>query len=432
MIERYSLPKMTAIWSQENKFQQMLNVELAICKAWNHEGKISDEDLNMIVTKSKFQIDRIKEIEKITHHDVIAFVSNVAENIGEEGRFIHMGATSSDILDSGLALQMKEAVALLIDDLETFSSICKAKALKYKSLLTIGRTHGIHAEPTSFGLKFALWYSLTQQNIKRLKEVENEVIQAKLSGAVGNFTSTKPSIEAFALKDLGLTPAPIATQIIQRDIHAHLISTIALIGSCFEQFATEIRNLQRTEVNEASEPFGKGQKGSSAMPHKKNPIISERVCGMSRVLRGYSVTALENIALWHERDISHSSAERIIIPDSTTLLDYLIQKFSHVIEFLNINEEQIEKNLWLTHGVFASQKVLTILINNGFSREDAYALVQKSAFTAFTNKVSFQEVLKKTPEITENIPFEKINELFAPKSYMTNVDFIYERIGIDV
>ena len=432
MIERYSLPKMNSIWSQENKFQQMLNVELAICKAWNNDGKISDKDLNAIITKSKFQVDRIKEIENVTHHDVIAFVSNVAENIGVEGRFVHMGATSSDILDSGLALQMKEAVDLLIKDLETFSSICKLKAIKYKSLLTIGRTHGIHAEPTSFGLKFALWYSLTQQNIKRLKEVQGEVIQAKLSGAVGNFSSTKPSIENFALKDLGLIPAPVATQIVQRDIHANLVTTIALIGSCFEQFATEIRSLQRTEVNEASEPFGKGQKGSSAMPHKKNPIISERVCGISRVLRGYSVTALENVALWHERDISHSSAERIIIPDSTILLDYLIQKFSHVIEFLNVNEEQIEKNVWLTYGVFASQKVLTILINNGFSREDAYAIVQKSAFKAFTDKISFQEVLKKTPEITKNIPVEKIDELFAPESYMEHVDFIYERVGIDV
>ena len=366
MISRYSLPKMSHIWSEENKFHQMLQVELAICKAWNKEGKISDQELFTILQKASFQIDRIKEIEAVTHHDVIAFITNVAENIGPEGRYVHMGATSSDILDTGLALQLKESVDCLLEDLHQFASVCKQKAIDTKDILTIGRTHGIHAEPTSFGLKFALWYSITNQNIKRLQSIREEVIQAKLSGAVGNFINTNPTIERIALEELGLIAAPVATQIVQRDIHAHYVSTLALIGSCFDQFATEIRHLQRSEVGEAQEPFGKGQKGSSAMPHKKNPILSERVCGLARILRGYSVAALENIALWHERDISHSSAERVILPDSSIALDYLVQKFIQVVDGLVLHPDRIADNLWLTHGVFASQKVLTLLVKKGF------------------------------------------------------------------
>ncbi len=432
MISRYSLPKMSHIWSEENKFHQMLQVELAICKAWNKEGKISDQELFTILQKASFQIDRIKEIEAVTHHDVIAFVTNVAENIGPEGRYVHMGATSSDILDTGLALQLKESVDCLLEDLHQFASVCKQKAIDTKDILTIGRTHGIHAEPTSFGLKFALWYSITNQNIKRLQSIREEVIQAKLSGAVGNFINTNPAIERIALEELGLVAAPVATQIVQRDIHAHYISTLALIGSCFDQFATEIRHLQRSEVGEAQEPFGKGQKGSSAMPHKKNPILSERVCGLARVLRGYSVAALENIALWHERDISHSSAERVILPDSSIALDYLVQKFIQVVDGLVLHPDRIADNLWLTHGVFASQKVLTLLVKKGFSREDAYALVQQLSFQAFQNKKSFKEILHASTEIEPYVSPQEIEEMFSSDQYLKNVSYIYERTGIDV
>ncbi|MDD4028990.1 MAG: adenylosuccinate lyase [Caldisericia bacterium] len=432
MIARYSLPKMTHIWSDENKTHQMLQVELAICKAWNHEGKITNKDLSTILEKAKFQLDRIQEIEATTHHDVIAFVTNVAENIGPEGRFVHMGATSSDILDTGLALQLRESVDCLLDDLQNFASICKKKAMETKDILTIGRTHGIHAEPTSFGLKFALWYAITLQNIHRLQKVRTEVVQAKLSGAVGNFINTNPTIEEFVLKELDLVAAPVATQIVQRDIHAHYVSTLALIGSCFEQFATEIRHLQRSEVAEVQEPFGKGQKGSSAMPHKKNPILSERVCGIARLLRGYAITAFENIALWHERDISHSSAERVILPDSSIALDYAIHKFSYVVDGLILHRDQIEKNLWLTHGVYASQKVLTLLIEKGFSREDAYALVQKLSFQAFQDKVSFKDILQKSSDIQPYITSSEIDSMFSSHQYLKNVNYIYERTGIDV
>ncbi len=432
MIPRYSYPKMARIWSDENKTHQMLQVELAICKAWNREGKISDQDLALILKKADFQLDRIQEIESVTHHDVIAFVTNVAENIGPAGRYVHMGATSSDILDTGLALQLRESVDRLLEDLNHFAEVCKRRAIETKDILTIGRTHGIHAEPTSFGLKFALWYSVTLQNIHRLKEVRKEVTQAKLSGAVGNFINTNPGIEEFVLKELDLVAAPVATQIIQRDVHAHYVSTLALIGSSFEQFATEIRHLQRSEVAEVQEPFGKGQKGSSAMPHKKNPILSERVCGLARLLRGYALTAFENIALWHERDISHSSAERVILPDSSIALDYLIQKFTHVIDGLLLHEDQIEKNLWLTYGVFASQKVLTLLIEKGFSREDAYALVQKLSFQAFQNKTSLKDILQNSSEIKPYISSKEIDSMFSASPYLKNVNYIYERTGIDV
>ncbi len=432
MISRYSFPKISHIWSEENKLHQMLQVELAICKAWNKEGKITDQELFTIIQKASFQIDRVKEIEAVTHHDVIAFVTNVAENIGPEGRYIHMGATSSDILDTGLALQLKESVDCLLEDLYQFANVCKRKAIETKDILTIGRTHGIHAEPTSFGLKFALWYSITNQNIKRLQSIREEVIQTKLSGAVGNFINTNPVIEKIALEELGLVAAPVATQIVQRDIHAHYVSTLALIGSCFDQFATEIRHLQRSEVGEAQEPFGKGQKGSSAMPHKKNPILSERVCGLARVLRGYSITALENVALWHERDISHSSAERVILPDSSIILDYLIQKFTYVIDGLVLHPDRIAENLWLTHGVFASQKVLTLLIKKGFSREDAYALVQKLSFQSFQNKKSFKEILHNSTELQPYVSSQEIEEMFSSDQYLKNVNYIYERTGINV
>jgi adenylosuccinate lyase len=430
MISRYSKPEMESIWSEQNKFQKMLDVELAICEAWNQLGKIPDESLSQILSKACFQVDRIAEIEATTHHDVIAFVSNVSENIGPDGRYVHMGATSSDILDTGLALQLVESAQLIKRDLQKFSEILKKQALVFETQLTIGRTHGIHAEPTSFGLKFALWYSQNQQNCKRIDQMIQEVSIGKLSGAVGNYANTDPRVEEIVLAKLSLKPAPVSTQIIQRDTHAVYMTTLAIIGGCLEQIATEIRHLQRTEVREAQEPFGKGQKGSSAMPHKKNPILSERVCGMARVLRGYSLTAMENIALWHERDISHSSAERIILPDGSILLDYMLATISNVIDGLVVYTDQMETNVGITKGSFFSQKVLTELVTCGFSREDAYALIQEAAFTSFTQKREFKDVLLENGEIRDSISPDKLEEMFDLKWFLRFVDFIYRRVGI--
>jgi adenylosuccinate lyase len=430
MIPRYCRPEMESVWSDQNKFQKMLDVELAICEAWNQLGKISDESLSQILSKASFQVDKILEIEAKTHHDVIAFVTNVSDNIGPEGRFVHMGATSSDILDTAFALQMVESAQLIKRDLLTFSEILKNQALAFENLLTIGRTHGIHAEPTSFGLKFALWYSQNQQNIKRLDNVITEISVGKLSGAVGNYANTDPRVEEIVLAKLNLVPAPVSTQIVQRDIHASYMVTFAIIGGCLEQIATEIRHLQRTEVREAQEPFSKGQKGSSAMPHKKNPILSERICGMARILRGYSMTSLENIALWHERDISHSSAERIIFPDGSILLDYMISVISKVVEGLVVYPDQIARNVSITKGSFFSQRVLTVLIESGFSREEAYEIIQEAAFASFTREQGFKDVLLENSIVRECISPEKQEEIFDQKWFLRFVDYIYRRVGI--
>lgn len=432
MIERYTLQNMKNVWSEETKFSKMLEIELFICEAWNKLGKIPDNSLLNIKSKAKFNIERIKEIEKVTNHDVIAFVTNVSENIGDDGRFIHMGATSSDILDTALALQMRDAVDILIDDLLKLKDALKEKAIKYKNLLTIGRTHGIHAEPTSFGLKFALWFTETKKNIERMIWVKNEISLGKLSGAVGNFANTDPFVEEYVLNKLKLKPALVSTQIIQRDVHALLLNIIALIGSSLDKYALEIRNLQRTEVSEVSEPFTAGQKGSSAMPHKKNPIICERICGLARVLRGYSITSLENIPLWHERDISHSSAERIILPDATTLLDYMINKFIFVVSDLEVYDDKILKNVELTKGRYNSERVLTYLIEEkGFSREKAYQIVQNASFESLKRDISLKDVLKEENALNGILKEEEIDNLFDLKWFIRYVDYIYKRSGIE-
>ena len=432
MIERYTLQNMKNVWSEETKFSKMLEIELLICEAWNKLGKIPDNSLLNIKNKAKFNIERIKEIEKITNHDVIAFVTNVSENIGDDGRFIHMGATSSDILDTALALQMRDAVDILIDDLLKLKDALREKAIKYKNLLTIGRTHGIHAEPTSFGLKFALWFTETKKNIERMIWVKDEISIGKLSGAVGNFANTDPFVEEYVLNKLNLKPALVSTQIIQRDVHALLLNIIALIGSSLDKYALEIRNLQRTEVSEVSEPFTAGQKGSSAMPHKKNPIICERICGLARVLRGYSFTSLENIPLWHERDISHSSAERIILPDATILLDYMINKFIYVINGLEVYDDKILKNIELTKGRYFSERVLTYLIEEkGFSREEAYSIVQKVSFESLERDISFKDALREEIALREVLKDEEIDNLFDLKWFIRYVDYIYKRSGIE-
>ncbi|MBP8707204.1 MAG: adenylosuccinate lyase [Caldisericia bacterium] len=432
MIKRYTLQNMKNVWSEETKFSKMLEIELLICEAWNKLGKIPDNSLLNIKNKAKFNIERIKEIEKVTNHDVIAFVTNVSENIGVDGRFIHMGATSSDILDTALALQMRDAVDILIDDLLKLKDALREKAIKYKNLLTIGRTHGIHAEPTSFGLKFALWFTETKKNIERMIWVKDEISIGKLSGAVGNFANTDPFVEEYVLNKLNLKPALVSTQIIQRDVHALLLNIIALIGSSLDKYALEIRNLQRTEVSEVSEPFTAGQKGSSAMPHKKNPIICERICGLARVLRGYSITSLENIPLWHERDISHSSAERIILPDATTLLDYMINKFIFVVNDLEVYDDKILKNVELTKGRYFSERVLTYLIEEkGFSREEAYSIVQKVSFESLERDISFKDALREEIALREVLKDEEIDNLFDLKWFIRYVDYIYKRSGIE-
>ena len=432
MIKRYTLQNMKNVWSEETKFSKMLEIELLICEAWNKLGKIPDNSLLNIKSKAKFNIERIKEIEKITNHDVIAFVTNVSENIGDDGRFIHMGATSSDILDTALALQMRDAVDILIDDLSKLKDAFREKAIKYKSLPTIGRTHGIHAEPTSFGLKFALWFTETKKNIERMIWVKDEISIGKLSGAVGNFANTDPFVEEYVLNKLNLKPALVSTQIIQRDVHALLLNIIALIGSSLDKYALEIRNLQRTEVSEVSEPFTAGQKGSSAMPHKKNPIICERICGLARVLRGYSITSLENIPLWHERDISHSSAERIILPDATTLLDYMINKFIFVVNDLEVYDDKILKNVELTKGRYFSERVLTYLIEEkGFSREEAYSIVQKVSFESLERDISFKDALREENALNGILKEEEIDNLFDLKWFIRYVDYIYKRSGIE-
>lgn len=423
---------MKNVWSEETKFSKMLEIELLICEAWNKLGKIPDNSLLNIKSRAKFNIERIKEIEKITNHDVIAFVTNVSENIGDDGRLIHMGATSSDILDTALALQMRDAVDILIDDLLKLKDALREKAIKYKNLLTIGRTHGIHAEPTSFGLKFALWFTETKKNIERMIWVKDEISIGKLSGAVGNFANTDPFVEEYVLNKLNLKPALVSTQIIQRDVHALLLNIIALIGSSLDKYALEIRNLQRTEVSEVSEPFTAGQKGSSAMPHKKNPIICERICGLARVLRGYSITSLENIPLWHERDISHSSAERIILPDATTLLDYMINKFIFVVNDLEVYDDKILKNVELTKGRYFSERVLTYLIEEkGFSREEAYSIVQKVSFESLERDISFKDALREEIALREVLKDEEIDNLFDLKWFIRYVDYIYKRSGIE-
>ncbi len=432
MIKRYTLQNMKNVWSEETKFSKMLEIELLICEAWNKLGKIPDNSLLNIKSKAKFNIERIKEIEKITNHDVIAFVTNVSENIGDDGRFIHMGATSSDILDTALALQMRDAVDILIDDLLKLKDALREKAIKYKNLLTIGRTHGIHAEPTSFGLKFALWFTETKKNIERMIWVKDEISIGKLSGAVGNFANTDPFVEEYVLNKLNLKPALVSTQIIQRDVHALLLNIIALVGSSLDKYALEIRNLQRTEVSEVSEPFTAGQKGSSAMPHKKNPIICERICGLARVLRGYSITSLENIPLWHERDISHSSAERIILPDATILLDYMINKFIFVVNDLEVYDDKILKNVELTKGRYFSERVLTYLIEEkGFSREEAYSIVQKVSFESLERDISFKDALREEIALREVLKDEEIDNLFDLKWFIRYVDYIYKWSGIE-
>lgn len=431
MIERYSRPKMVKIWSQQNKYKKWLLIEILACNALAELGEIPKSAAKNIAKKAKFNIKRINQIEKETKHDVIAFLTNVAEYVGKDSRYIHLGLTSSDILDTALAIQLKDASEILLNDLNRLAKVLKEKAIQHKNTVMIGRSHGIHAEPLTFGLKMALWYDETRRNITRMKRAKEIISYGKISGAVGTFANIDPKVEEYVCAKSGLTAAPISNQIIQRDRHAEYLSSLAIIAGSLAKFAIEIRHLQRTEVLEAEEHFTKGQKGSSAMPHKKNPIISERISGLARVISGNSLAAYENIALWHERDISHSSVERVILPDSTILLDYMLNKMINLIEDLVVYPENMKKNLLLTRGLIFSQRVLLELAKKGVSRENAYAIVQKNAMFAKKKGKNFKNLLLADKEVLKNLSVKDIKGAFSIKYHLKHIDTLFERVFAD-
>jgi adenylosuccinate lyase len=429
MIERYSRPPMKAIWSDANKFDQWLRVEIAVCEAWAELGQIPKNALAKI-KKATYNLERVNEILKITHHDMTAFVNAVSESLGDESRFIHLGITSSDVMDTALSLQIKQASNILLDDLTELIKVLENKAIEYKNTLMIGRTHGVHAEPITFGLKMALWSEEMKRNFKRLVEAQNNINIGKISGAVGTYATVMPEVEIIACRRLGLEPAPISNQVLQRDRHAHFLTTLAIIAGSLEKFATEIRALQRTEVLEAEEPFAKGQTGSSAMPHKRNPELCERVCGMSRLIRGYALNSLENIALWHERDISHSSNERITFPDACLALDYMLSIFTSVMQGLQVYPANMKHNLELTQGLVFSQRVLLALIAKGLKRKRAYELVQRNAMKAWGQKVSFLKFLKSDKDVRKYLDNNELTALFDYNYFLKHIDEIFARLKL--
>ena len=418
------------IWEDENRFKIWLEIELLACEAQADLGVIPQEAVRVMREKSQFNVARIDEIERETKHDVIAFLTNVAEYVGTEARFMHLGMTSSDVLDTCLAVQMKQSGELLIEDLKKLEAVLARRAKEFKYAIMVGRTHGIHAEPTTFGLKLALWYDETRRNIARLQSAIERISVGQISGAVGTFEHLSPKVEEYVCAKLGLKPAPVSTQILQRDRHAEFMSVLALIGSSLEKFATEIRHLQKTEVLEAEEYFSKGQKGSSAMPHKRNPITCERIAGLSRVLRGNAMAALENVALWHERDITHSSVERVVIPDSCILLDYTLNLMTEVLDRLLVYPDNMMKNLERTHGLVFSQSVLLALTKKEMKREDAYRVVQACAMEAWQTHNNFKDLLLANAEIIRVLGEGVIEELFDLKRSIRNVDHIFERVGL--
>ena len=430
MIERYSREEMSKIWELDSKFKYYLDVELAVCKAYNKLGQIPDEALNDIVSKANFSVERIDEIEREVHHDVIAFLTNVNENVGENSRYIHMGMTSSDVIDTALALQMQDAGKIILKDLDILLETLKEKAKEHKETICIGRSHGIHAEPMTFGVKVCGWIDLIERNKRNFEKVLEEARVGQISGPVGTYSNIDPEIEKQTCEILNLRPAKFSTQIIARDIHAQYLQSSALIASVVEQIAVELRHLQRTEVLEVEEGFAKGQKGSSAMPHKKNPISGENLSGLARVVRSNSLAAMENITLWHERDISHSSAERIIFPDSTILVDYMLSRLEKTIKNLVVHKDNMLKNTNLFGGIVFSQKVLLKLCAKGMLREDAYRLVQRNALDAFNNHGSFIENLLKDKEVLEYLTEQEIKECFDINDYLKNIETIYKRFGV--
>jgi len=429
MIERYSRPQMKKVWSDENKFTKWLDVEIAACEAWAELGVIPREDVPKI-KMARVNYKRMEEILKETHHDMTAFLGAVSESLGSESRFIHLGLTSSDVMDTALSLQIVEAADLLYEGIKKLLSVLAAKAIEYKYTPITGRTHGVHAEPTSFGLKLALWVEEMNRNKVRLKEAKKAISVGKISGAVGTYATLSPQLEEKACNKLGLMPAPVSNQVLQRDRHAQFITTLAIIAGSLEKFATEIRGLQKTEVREVEEPFSEGQTGSSAMPHKRNPELCERISGMARLMRGYALTAMENIALWHERDISHSSTERIIFPDSCLILDYVLATFTSIIEGLHVYPRRMTKNLDITRGLLFSQRVMLALIDKGLSRKKAYEIVQRNAMKTWKGNKKFHSFLEADPEVTGILTPDEINNLFDVQYYLRYVDEIFNRLGL--
>ncbi len=428
MIERYTLPEMGGIWSLENKFQKWLDVEIAVCEAHAEMGTIPADALDEITAKAAFTVERISEIERTTDHDVIAFTTNLAENIGESARFVHYGLTSSDVVDTANALLLKESCDILILKTDALLDVLKRRAFEFKDTPQIGRTHGIHAEPTSFGLVWALWFSETRRNRERLVRAREIVSVGKISGAVGAFAHLSPEVEDRVCAKLGLKAADVSTQVIQRDRYAEYLCTLAIIGSTLEKIALQVRHWQRTEVREAQEFFKVGQKGSSAMPHKRNPILSERICGMARTVKANSIVGLDNVALWHERDISHSSAERIVLPDSSATLDYILAKTTSLLDRLIVYPENMLKNLNLTQGLVFSGQLMLGLTQKGVSREDAYAWTQRNAMKVWDEGGDYLELIKKDADIAQHLSVEEISGVFDLKYYLRNVDKVYERV----
>jgi len=422
---------MEEIWSEENKYKKWLEIEIAVCKAKAELGEIPKKAAKKIENNSKLDLERIKEIEKTTRHDMLAFIESINEKLGNESKYVHQGLTSSDIKDTARALQMKESVELILKDLNEMKKVLKEKAILHKKTIMIGRTHGVHAEPVTWGLKMALWYEEIKRHIKRMENILDLVSVGQVSGAVGTYTSVSPKIEEEVCKKLGLKPAPISNQIMQRDRQSDFLNHLALIAASLEKFATEIRNLQRTDILEVEEGFRKGQKGSSAMPHKKNPIVCERITGLARVVRGNVVPGLENISLWHERDLTHSSVERVILPDSSILVDYALQKFKEVLEELKINKDNMRKNMDRTHGLIFSQRVMLALVDKGLEREDAYEMAQRNALKAWENKEDYKKLIKNDNKIKEYLNDQEIEDVFDYNYYLKEIDNIFTRLGLN-
>ena len=422
---------MAALWSEQQQFQSWLDVELAACAAWSEvTGVIPEADVRALYDNAAFDVDRIHEIEEATRHDVVAFTRAVSETLGEEKKWVHYGLTSSDVVDTALAYRLKGASSLILEGIDRLIGVLADRAREHKKTLMMGRTHGVHAEPTTFGLKLALFYAEMQRNRARFVQAAEEMRVGKLSGAVGTFAHIPPDVERVTCEKLGLRPAPISTQVLQRDRHAYYMATLALVGATLEKIAVEIRHLQRSEVREAEEAFGKGQKGSSAMPHKRNPIGSENITGCARLLRGYMVSAYENVALWHERDISHSSVERVILPDATTILHYALARLARIVENLTVYPEAMRRNMERTFGLYHSQRLLLKLVDKGLSREDAYDLVQPLAMRAWEEGRPFREIVGESAELTSRLSEEEVEEAFDPAYYVRRADEIFERVGL--
>ncbi|WP_026691242.1 adenylosuccinate lyase [Alteribacter aurantiacus] len=430
MIERYTRPEMGAIWTDENRYQAWLEVEIKACEAWAELGDIPKEDVVKIRENAGFDVERILEIEAETRHDVVAFTRAVSETLGEERKWVHYGLTSTDVVDTALSYLLKQANEIILADLERFIEILKDKAIEHKDTVMMGRTHGVHAEPTTFGLKLALWYEEMKRNLERFKQAAETVRVGKLSGAVGTYANIDPFVERFVCEGLGLEAATVSTQTLQRDRHAHYMATLSLIATSIEKMAVEIRGLQKTEMREVEEFFAKGQKGSSAMPHKRNPIGSENMTGLSRVIRGHMMTAYENVPLWHERDISHSSAERIILPDATIALNYMLNRFGNIVKNLTVFPENMKRNMGRTFGLIYSQRVLLSLIDKGLAREEAYDLVQPKAMEAWEKEMPFRELVEADEKITNLLSSAELDDCFDYRHHLTQVDGIFERCGL--